>query len=131
MKKRIQMLKSTLGSERGNVTELFTKGIIYHVTPSLSEVFVEEMGVARYTTSAMKRTPIPIPDETPELPRTLKDPPRTWTGFIVRHKDSGTDRSGAVAKIIKTLARGEILLSSGEIVSYRTIRKDWEIVNGD
>ena len=126
MKRRIKMLESTLGSEKGNVTTMFKAGIVYDVESSLSDVFVGEMRVAEYTNLVIKSKPLLKPDETPELPKTLKTPPKTWAGLTLREKASGVE-----AKIVKTLTRGDIQLSSGEIVSYRVIRKEWEIVNGD
>ena len=129
-KKRIKMLKSEMGSEDGFTTKRYNKGKTYYVSPELGSVFVEEMQIAKYIepmvrrktpgTSAAMTTP-----ETLSIPNaSLDDPPRTWKGIAIRRYDSDIE-----AVVVNVLRGGKIQLSNGEIVSYRSIRKDWEIIN--
>jgi len=99
---------------------------------SLSTVFVDEMKVAEYIAPVMRRRILEIeskpPEETPEdgiaeSSVSLVDSPKHWQGLTIREKDSLVE-----VKIKDVLRGGRVQLSSGEIISYQRIRKDWEIV---
>jgi len=135
MKKRIKMLKSTLGSEDGFTTKRYNAEKTYYMEDSLSTVFVDEMKVAEYIAPVMRRRILEIeskpPEETPEdgiaeSSVSLVDSPKHWQGLTIREKDSLVE-----VKIKDVLRGGKVQLSSGEIISYQKIRKEWEIVNGD
>jgi len=135
MKKRIKMLKSILGSEDGFTTKRYNAEKTYYMEDSLSTVFVDEMKVAEYIAPVMRRRILEIeskpPEETPEdgiveSSVSLEDSPKHWEGLTIREKGNLVE-----VKIKDVLRGGKVQLSSGEIISYQKIRKEWEIVNGD
>ena len=121
MKVKIKFERDVQGSEDGFTLKQFKAGETHDVNLSLASVFVDELRVAK----RVEEKPIedPIESEGPFIP-TLKDPPRLWSGLTVMHR-----KTKAMAIILQSLHAGNMQLSSGEIVHYKTIRKEWKVVD--
>lgn len=122
-KTKVEMLKTTRGSQDGCLVETFKAGEVYDMEADLARVFVEEMKVA------VKHPRFEVPErpvfETPEngMKRiTLKDKPKKWGGLKIRPTSGGD-----TVTVIETTSN-KVVLSDGSTVDYRHIRNKWEMV---